>query len=66
VVSQVPYEVRNREAMMLIKLLVTNEMLPVVQDGNDTFVTWGTIQDIYDTSNKGRAFFLKNCYFQLS
>jgi hypothetical protein len=50
---------------MLIKLSVMNEMLPKVQDGNDAFVMWGNLQDMHETSNKGRAFFLKNMLFSI-
>ena len=36
----VEYDVKNREAVMLIKLSVTDEMLPVVQTGDDAFTIW--------------------------
>ena len=36
--SQAAYDTKNPEVVMLIKLLVTNELLLEVQDGNDAFV----------------------------
>jgi hypothetical protein len=63
--AQEKYDAKNREVVMLIKLSVTNEMLPEVQDGNDAFVMWGNLWKMHETSNKGRVFFLKNMLFSI-
>jgi hypothetical protein len=62
--AQAEYK-KNRETVMLIKLSVTNEMLPKVHDGNDEFVMWGNLRDMHETSNKGTEFFLKNMLFSI-
>jgi hypothetical protein len=41
--AQTVYDVKNREVVMLIKLSITNEMIPEVQDGNETFIMWGNL-----------------------
>jgi hypothetical protein len=63
--AQVAYDVKNQEVVMLIKLSMMNEMLPQVQNGNDTFVMWGNLQDTHETLDKSRAFFLKNMLFSI-
>jgi hypothetical protein len=39
---------------MLIKLSITSEMLPKVQDGNNISFMWGNLRNMHETSNKGR------------
>jgi hypothetical protein len=63
--AQAESDVKNQEVVMLSKLSVMNEMLPEVQDGNDSFVMWGNLRDTHETSEKNRAFFPKNMQFQL-
>jgi hypothetical protein len=48
------YDAKNRKAIMLIKLFVTDEMLPEVQTGDNAFPIWQTLQNLHGTSNKGR------------
>lgn len=48
---------------MLIKLSVTNEMLPKLQIEGDAATIWKRLKDLHDTSNKGRTFFHKNLLF---
>ena len=38
--AQAEYDVKNREAMMWIKLLVMNEILPTVHARGDAFTIW--------------------------
>ena len=50
---------------MLIKLSMTYEMLPEVQDdgtAKDAPTIWKHLKDLHEVLDKGRAFFLKNIY----
>jgi hypothetical protein len=37
------YDAKNRKAVMLIKLFVTDEMLPEVRTGDNAFPIWQTL-----------------------
>jgi hypothetical protein len=50
---------------MLIKLSVTDEMLTEVQTGKTSSTIWTHLKDLHETSDKGRAFFLKNMLFSM-
>jgi hypothetical protein len=43
--------VKNREAVMQIKLSAINEMLPEVQDGDDAFTIWRDLRNMHETSD---------------
>jgi hypothetical protein len=47
---------------MLIKLSVTDEMLTEVQRGKTSSTIWTHLKNLHETSDKGRAFFLKNMF----
>jgi hypothetical protein len=42
-----------------------NEMLPEVQDGKDAILMWENQLKLHETSDKGRAFFLKIKLFSI-
>jgi hypothetical protein len=59
-------DAKYREAVMLIKLLVTNEMLLEVQDDNDAFVMlWWNLLKMHETSDNSRVFLLRNILFSI-
>lgn len=47
------YDERDREAVMLIKLSITNEMLLEVQTEKTSVAIWKRLQKLHETSNKG-------------
>jgi hypothetical protein len=59
-------DAKYREVVMLIKLLVTNEMLLEVQDDNDAFVMlWWNLLKMHETSDNSRVFLLRNILFSI-
>jgi hypothetical protein len=41
-------------------------MLPEVQTGKTSATIWKHLKDLHETSDKGRAFFLKNMLFSIT
>jgi hypothetical protein len=54
---------QDREAVMLIKFFMTDEMLPEVQNGKNVAAIWKPLKETHEISDKGRALFLKNMLF---
>lgn len=50
---------------MLLKLSIADEMLPEIPSGKSAREIWKHLKDLHETSNKGRAFFLKNMLFSI-
>jgi hypothetical protein len=63
--DQDKFDEKDKEVVMLIKLSMTNEMLTEVQTGKTSSTIWTHLKDLHETSNKGRAFFLKNMLFSM-
>jgi hypothetical protein len=63
--DQDKFDGQDREAVMLIKLSVTDEMLPEVQNGKTAATIWKQLKETHEISDKGRAFFLKNMLFSI-
>lgn len=63
--DQDKFDGKDREAIMLLKLSVTNEMLPEVQTETSSATIWKHLKEMHETSDKGRAFFLKNMLFSM-
>jgi hypothetical protein len=61
--DQDKFDGQDREAVMLIKLSVTDEMLPEVQNGKTAATIWKQFKETHEISDKGQAFFLKNMLF---
>jgi hypothetical protein len=65
VVREQEHDYKNREALMFIKMLVTDETLSQVWDVKDACIVWKWLWEMHGTSDKGRAFYLKNTLFSL-
>jgi len=63
--DQDKFDGQDREVVMLIKLSVTDEMLPEVQTGKNAVAIWKHLKETHEISDKGRAFFLKNMLFSI-
>lgn len=63
--DQDKYDGGNREVVMLLKLSVTDEMLSEVPSGKTAAEIWKHMKDLHETSDKSRAFFLKNMLFSM-
>jgi hypothetical protein len=50
---------------MMIKLFIIDEMLPEVQTRKSSLAIWKHLQELQETSDKSRAFFLKNMLFSI-
>jgi hypothetical protein len=51
---------------MLLKLFVTDEILPEVQKRKTSIEIWKHLKELHENSNKERAFFLKNMLFSIT
>lgn len=58
--EQDKFDEQNREAIMLIKLSITDDQLPQVSSGKIAAEIWSHLKGLHETSLKSRAFFLKN------
>ena len=63
--DQDKFDGQNIEAVMLLKLSMTNEMLPEIQTGKNFAAIWKHLKELHKTSDKSRAFFLKNMLFSI-
>eukprot|EP00253_Pinus_taeda_P005669 PITA_05669 len=63
--DQDKFDDRNREAVMLLKLSVVDDQLPQIPSGKTAAEIWQQLKDLHETSNKSRAFFLKNQLFSI-
>jgi hypothetical protein len=64
--DQEKFDGQDREVVMLIKLSVTDEMLPEVQNGKTTVVIWKQLKETHEISDKGQTLFLKNMLFSIN
>jgi hypothetical protein len=51
--DQDKFDGQDREAVMLIKLYVTDEMLPEVQNGKTAAMIWKQLKETHEISDKG-------------
>ena len=58
------FDGQDREAVMLLKLSMIDEMLLEVQTGKDFAAIWKHLKDLHETSDKGFAF-MKNMLFSI-
>eukprot|EP00253_Pinus_taeda_P002078 PITA_02078 len=63
--DQDKFDDRNREAVMLLKLSVADDQLPQIPSGKTAAEIWQQLKDLHETSDKSRAFFLKNQLFSI-
>eukprot|EP00253_Pinus_taeda_P004299 PITA_04299 len=63
--DQDKFDDRNREAVMLLKLSVADDQLPQIPSGKTAAEIWQLLKDLHETSDKSRAFFLKNQLFSI-
>jgi hypothetical protein len=63
--DQDKFDGQDREVVMLIKLSVTDEMLPEVQNGQTVAVIWKQLKETHKISDKGRVLFLNNMLFSI-
>jgi len=47
---------------MLIKMSITKEMILQMQNARGASSIWTWLQEMHETSDKGRAFYLKNMF----
>ena len=58
--DQDKFDDRNWEAVMLLKLFVADDQLPQIPSGKTSAEIWQQLKELHETSDKSRAFFLKN------
>ena len=63
--EQDKFDDRNREAVMLLKLSVIDDQLPQIPSGKSAAEIWKYLKELHETSDKSRAFFLKNQLFSI-
>jgi len=63
--DQDKFDDRNREAVMLLKLSVTDDQLPQIPSSKTVAEIWKHLKELHETSGKSRAFFLKNQLFSI-
>eukprot|EP00253_Pinus_taeda_P007025 PITA_07025 len=63
--DQDKFDGRNREAVMLLKLSVADDQLPQIPSGKTAVEIWQQLKELHETSDKSRAFFLKNQLFSI-
>lgn len=63
--EQTKFDEQNREAVMLIKLSVIDDQLPQIPSGKTAAEIWEHLKTLHETSDKSRAFFLKNMLFSI-
>ena len=59
------FDGQDREAVMLLKLSMTNEMLLEIQIRKNSATIWKHLKELHETLDKSRAFFLKNMLFSI-
>jgi hypothetical protein len=64
--DQDKFDERDREAIMLLKLFVINEMLLEVQAKKTSVNIWKHLKELHETLNKDKAFFSKNMLFSIA
>eukprot|EP00253_Pinus_taeda_P011625 PITA_11625 len=63
--DQDKFDDRNREAIMLLKLFVTDDQLLQIPFGKTAAKIWQHLKELHETSDKSRAFFLNNQLFSI-
>ena len=63
--KQDKFDDRNREAFMLLKLSIIDDQLPQIPSGKSDVEIWKYLKELHETSDKSRAFFLKNRLFSI-
>ncbi|KAH9307812.1 hypothetical protein KI387_035723, partial [Taxus chinensis] len=59
------YDKRHREALLLLKLSVSDELIPEVRNATEVSKLWVSLKDKYQTSEKSRVLYLKNMLFSV-
>lgn len=63
--DQDTWDMNNREATMLLKLFVAYDQDSQIPFGKTAAKIWALLKGLHDTSDKSRAFFLKNTLFSI-
>ena len=63
--DQDKFDDRNRDAVMLLKPSVADDQLPQIPSGKTAAEIWQQLKELHETSDKSRAFFLKNQLFSI-
>ncbi len=63
--DQDTWDLNNREAVMLLKLSVADDQLSQIPSGKTAAEIWTHLKGLHETSDKSRAFFLKNTLFSI-
>ncbi|KAH9315017.1 hypothetical protein KI387_023644, partial [Taxus chinensis] len=57
------YDKRHKEALLLLKLSVSDDMIPEVRNATVASTLWTSLKDKYQTLEKSRVLYLKNMLF---
>lgn len=63
--DQDTWDLNNQEAVMLLKLSVVDDQLSQIPSGKTVVEIWTRLKGLHETSDKSRAFFLKNTLFSI-
>lgn len=63
--DQNTWDLNHRELVMLLKLFVADEQLPQIPSDKRAAEIWEDLKKLHETSDKSRAFFLKNTMFSI-
>ena len=63
--DQDTWDLNNREAVMLLKLSIADDQLSQIPSGKTAAEIWTHLKGLHETSDKSRAFFLKNTLFSI-
>ena len=63
--DQDKFDERDKEAVMMLKLFVTDEMLSEVRTRKTSTEIWKHLKELHETLDKGEDFFLKNMLFSI-
>ena len=58
--NQDKFDDRSREAVMLLKLSMADDQLSQIPSGKTATEIWQQLKELHETSDKSRAFFLRN------
>ncbi|KAH9327587.1 hypothetical protein KI387_007765, partial [Taxus chinensis] len=59
------YDKRHKEALLLLKLSVSDDLIPEVRNATVASTLWASLRDKYQTSEKSRVLYLKNMLFSV-
>ena len=63
--NQDTWDQNNWQAVILLKLSVADDQLPQIPFSKTAAEIWEHLKTFHETSNKSRAFFLKNSFFYI-